>query len=242
MVNYSYEGLPMVAIKRKKSAGFTLIEVLLASFIFVVTVGAITVLFITSSNVQTQTKTIRDLNQAGRYALEAISRDLKASASSYYSVSDPEVNGDHPTASVNDLKVPAFVLPPNTKTLSIRTDTQADGTNCIQYFLTNPDPVDNPSLGVLEVSSGTSSGIGSNWTCASLKAAQDVTDRTRASVKNITFSGVDPSHAGITQQPYVKIVLNLESPYQNTGKTSEKAEQTLETTITSRSYPLSNTQ
>ncbi len=227
----------MVMKKSQKPNGFTLIEVLLASFIFVVTVGAITVLFITSSNVQTQSKTIRDINQSGRYALEAIARDIKASYSTYYTTTDPEVDAN--SNNLGKLKVPAFIS--DGSYLVVRTSV----TTCNKYSLEVADV--EKKINVLRVQSGIliNSAPGHSWAVTDCQTPEDslpVTDTSQVSIKNITFSGVDPKDDN-AQQPFVKITMTVESPqYETTTKAAEKAIQTLETTVVSSSYPLGSSQ
>ncbi len=83
----------------KKQNGFTLIEILIAAFIFTVVVGAVTVIFASNNNIKSQTKVIRDTAQSARYALETITRDVQsvknftlpsASGSNYFMVNAPD--------------------------------------------------------------------------------------------------------------------------------------------------------
>lgn len=70
-------------IKNNLQSGFTLVEILVAAFIFgsVVTIAAS--IFGLSSNVQISTEIMRDTAQQGRFALEQITRDIRISDSGF---------------------------------------------------------------------------------------------------------------------------------------------------------------
>lgn len=121
------------------SRGFTLIEVLLAAFIFTVTVGAVTVVFTSSSNMQTKNQVIRETNQSVQYAIETISRDVKAAKSTYYSVSDVQ---NDPTKTINGIKQPGFVISTDGGELTVNTQdgdkTYSLSSDGVLYVDSNP--------------------------------------------------------------------------------------------------------
>lgn len=59
--------------------GFTLIEVLIASLIFVVVITVATSVFVVNSTVGDKSRTIRELSQSARYGLESIAREARNS-------------------------------------------------------------------------------------------------------------------------------------------------------------------
>lgn len=234
----------MITKNNQKLNGFTLVEVLLASFIFVVTVGAITVLFITSSNVQTQSKAIRDVDQSGRYALEAIARDIKASYSNYWNTTNKEVNDD--SSLIGKLSVPAFFTN-GSSTLIIRTS-EDKGLGCVKYELA--DGFIKLTKGIFSVrTSDVTSSLSVNNDCTGGSEESDikVTDPDQVKITKLDFSGsytpIDANNDINKKQPFVKISITVESPqYETTTKAVEKAIQTLETTVVSSSYPLGSSQ
>lgn len=60
--------------------GFTLIEVLVASLIFVVVITVATSVFVVNSTVGDKSRTIRELSQSARYGLESIAREARNSS------------------------------------------------------------------------------------------------------------------------------------------------------------------
>ena len=69
-----------------KQSGFTLIEVLVASAIFVMAITAAIAAFTTSAQVRIASDAIRDTNQGARFALEEITRAIQNT--DYYGESD----------------------------------------------------------------------------------------------------------------------------------------------------------
>lgn len=70
-----------------KSAGYSLIEVLIASGIFTAVMVLVFTTFSVNSSLRNQTKAIRDASVSGRYAMEAIARDFRL-ADSYSILGD----------------------------------------------------------------------------------------------------------------------------------------------------------
>lgn len=68
--------------KIKKQAGFTLIEILVASTIFVSVVGMGIATYSSASGFQSKSAVIRETNQALRYTMDAIVRDVRTADSS----------------------------------------------------------------------------------------------------------------------------------------------------------------
>lgn len=75
-----------------QSMGFTLIEVLVASLIFVVVISVAIGVFVSAVTVQSKTDAIQKLSQSARYAIESISREAKSSKS--ITVIDGGANGE----------------------------------------------------------------------------------------------------------------------------------------------------
>jgi len=210
---------PLLKTLTLTNQGFTLIEVLLASFIFAITIAAITIVFTSSSNTQTQNQVIRETNQSVQYAIEAISRDVKAAKSTYYSVSDVQElckNTANPTQCENDnlgkIKQKGFEI--------------LDAGNQLRVLTNEGEKVYSQTDDALVVTI-TKDGI--------IKTSL-LTNLNEVVVKDLTFKGVTPAN-GLTQQPYVTINVSVESLQNENGRTSEKATQELETTITSNYYP-----
>lgn len=204
---------------KRFARGFTLIEVLLAAFIFTVTIGAITVVFTSSSNMQTQNQVIRDTNQSVQYAIETISRDVKAAKSTYCSVSD--VNDEVTSCSViNNIKQEGFeILSDGTPVYS-----SSQPGNQLKVLTNEGEKVYSLVDKTLKVKI--------NSTVYSLTNTNEV------KITGLTFTGVTPTD-NLAQQPYVTINVDVESLENSTAgaRKSEKATQALQTTITSNYYP-----
>lgn len=64
-------------LEQSKSRGFTLIEILIAAVIFAAVVSIALGVFTTSSSIQTTTEIMRNTSEGGRYALEAMAREVR---------------------------------------------------------------------------------------------------------------------------------------------------------------------
>lgn len=61
----------------RKDSGFTLVEVLIAIFIFTTVIGIVTGVFVVNLNYQKRVLAMQDLENNARYLIETISRDIR---------------------------------------------------------------------------------------------------------------------------------------------------------------------
>lgn len=193
--------------KTIKQSGFTLIEILIAAFIFTVVVGAVTVIFASNNNIKSQTKVIRDTTQSARYALEAITRSVQGSQASRGFKINP--TGIQEAACGT---TPCLVV--------------YGDTNDYQYFL-------DTSSNQLMMKTYNRSCSAPTTCSVGLGTTQPVTNQSDILIKSFDISGIGSKDNDTSNQPYATIKITYQSP--NTeGKQSEQlgGEQTLQTTVT----------
>lgn len=186
--------------------GFTLIEILLAAFIFTAVITSSVAIFSMTLNIQNSTKESRELVQEERLALEQISRDIRVSNGAFEFCSDQNCGTTQDTSS--DI-------------LKIKSKNDQGQTEERIYYV-------DPSAGTLGYK------IGTTGTWQPLFSQRYKV--THADVGSNYFSGVSPKLVLVSnQQPYVTIKFKI-SNQDSVKKESEKITQTLETSVTTRSY------
>lgn len=78
-------------IRNQIDRGFTLIEVLIASAIFVILITTVVATFGFSSDLQNKTLAIREASQSARFIIEAIARDIRL-ADSFEIIDNQKIN------------------------------------------------------------------------------------------------------------------------------------------------------
>ena len=207
----------MYNAKIKNSKGFTLVEILIASSIFVMVIIAAIAAFGSATGLQIQVDTARLVSEAGRFPLEEISRQAKM-ASSWQDTTGTI----HPAFEVlnngNDFPIYQVVR-----------STAGEPQKIIRrrYFLDG---------NVLKVTVAENSTLASgDWPEETTTA---LTSANQAVISTLTF---EPTSQTPTQQPYVKISYDIEAPQRGT-KPIEKAKIELQTQITSRDYSFQDIQ
>lgn len=224
-------------LEQSKTLGFTLIEVLLASFIFVLAMSSVVTIFTGASNMQSKTQVIRGTTQSARYALETISREINAAQSEYYTASDPKVS-DPDTGNADllgKLKMPAFRmgLTGNSDWGDVLFINTSSGWK--EYYLDSDTLYVISGTAVFDYPAGNTEGLFSFTPSGS---GQALTDPLEIKIDHDSgqdiFSGV--SHKNdLTIQPYVTI--KFQAIAQNASRVSEESVQTFQTTATPYSYP-----
>ena len=214
-------------------SGYTLVEILVATTIFVAVVGIGVATFNAASGFQSKTQAIQETNQAVRFVIEKISRDVR-SADGLQQI-NPVVGAP--------IKVFGFALLNDQNEL--RTDTttsvsrlvvikKGQGINCDKYNQVILYSVDNHKItqdmhytdplipGLADVN---------NTACTGGVSSDLLGNRT--DLQELIFSGLDPIQT-IKQEPYLKIELNVRSLDYDSADSNERAAVDLQTTVVPR--------
>jgi prepilin-type N-terminal cleavage/methylation domain-containing protein len=111
-----------ILIKQKGKRGFTLTEVMIASFIFIMILGTILNIYISGSEVYENSKLQADLQAQARLALNSISAELANATKTTPSVGQSPPNISIPPAPGNNnmtFYLPTYVLDPVTQKLRV---------------------------------------------------------------------------------------------------------------------------
>ena len=191
---------------KQRNKGFTLVEVLIAAFIFAV-VSAISVgIFASSAGTQIVTEIHRTAVQDERFLIDQVSRDIRLAQCGYEFCGSPSACGG--TRSEGDY----LIIYPNKN---------SDGT-CDQsiWKMYGLNLADN-TIEFRDENSNFSSLFSNAYKISSYN-------------NNYLFSGYYPSSAS-AQQPYVTIQFNLENR-EKPAKEAENIKQTIITSVASRAY------
>lgn len=206
-------------LKNLHSAGFTLIEVLIASMIFVMVVTVAIAAFGTSTGAQIQVDTARTVSESARFSIEEISRQVKLAAS---------------WEDFNHSFQPAFKIIPVGVKKELQIDqVQRNSSGEISKIIRRTYYLDD-SDSIIKVKVKETTNLGKNW---SGEIVSSLSSASQAKVTSLIFTGQGPTFPTdtVTAQPYVTIEMAVENP-QGAIKLSEKANIKLRTTITSRDY------
>jgi prepilin-type N-terminal cleavage/methylation domain-containing protein len=187
--------------------GFTLIEILLAAFIFTAVITSSVAIFTMTLNVQSSTKESRELVQEERLALEQISRDIRISNGAFEFCSDQNC-----TAAQN----------PPSNFLKVKSINDQGQTEERIYYV-------DSSVGTLGYKI-----VGSETGWQPLFSERYQVTQMGNNLG--FFTGVSPKQLlESVQQPYVTISFTV-SNADNVKKESEKITQSVTTSVTARSY------
>lgn len=173
--------------KTYKQKGFTLIEVLIASSIFVVVISLSVTTFGMASTVQNKNNAIKEATDTSRFILESISRDIRLA--NYIQINQ---NGD-------------------------QIDLVFDNEQNASYYFVSEDS--NGELYYTDDSLDESVGLTNN----------------KVKITGLQFSGIDDNSSN-SVQTYVSVKITFVADVGEFGKSSEVQTQTLETTISTRTY------
>lgn len=193
---------------KKNKRGFTLIEILLAAFIFTAVVTSAVAIFTMTLNVQSSTRESRELVQEERLALEQISRDVRISNGAFEFCSDQNCTN---------------IQNPPSDFLKVKSINDQNQTEERIYYV-------DSSVGTLGYKI-----VGSDAGWQPLFSERyKVTQMNNTSI----FTGYSPSQLVDTtqiQQPYVTISFTV-SNADSVKKESEKITQSITTSVTTTSY------
>lgn len=233
-----------------KNRGYTLVEILIATSIFVAVVGIAVATFNSASGFQSKTQAIQETNQAARFVIEKISRDIRSA--------DGE-QAIYSTGRTNSFKVFGFVLidgqdellaNPSTSTIRLAVIKKGQGecsqyeplpkvfkplNQVILYYVTNDKKiaqemryVDSSITGLSQIT---------NTTCTGSSSTNLLSNRVE--YKDLKFSGLyplqdpDPTKR-LKQEPYLTIELKVRSLGYDPANSSESAEVDLKTSVVPR--------
>jgi len=195
---------------KQLNKGFTLVEVLIATFIFA-TVTAISVgIFASSANTQIVTETQRTVVQDERFMLDQLSRDIRLAQCGFQFCSGPSDN------SCGGITEGNYIIIYPSRDANGKCDSPASK----MYGLS--------ADGNIEARDGNN--VGALFSVV-YKISNYISEQ---GVIYPIFSGYYPSGAS-DQQPYVTIQFNIENR-EEPAKEAEKIKQTIITTVTSRAY------
>jgi len=192
--------------KKEYQRGFTLVEILVATFIFSIVVVMAISIFGLSSNVQISTEMMRSAGQGSRYAVEQISRDIR-------------MNGNNNTISfcLSDFDSTCSTTTIESDYLKIVSVTNSVITTKL-YGLIPPDKT------VLGIQTN-----GESWN----KLSPDGFKVTKIIGSQYLFSGKPTGFSAV--QPFVSIRFSLTN-VGIVNKKSEEVTESIRTTVTSRNY------
>jgi prepilin-type N-terminal cleavage/methylation domain-containing protein len=189
--------------------GFTLIEVLVASAIFVVSIGIAIATFSSSSVIQMQNQTLREVTRTGMYVMESVDRDIRL-ANGWPAYDDDEAK-------------PQFTV-------------SSDGNDVTMYY--HNDGTMSWSRYRYEEDSDT--GRGTIYYSTDLYPTES--DLLEKSVSIAPVEGevsifeLDPYDSATVVQPNLGIAFII-SNLPSEQRKAQQASETLQSTITTRSYP-----
>ncbi|HBW56986.1 MAG TPA: hypothetical protein DEF27_03975, partial [Oscillatoriales bacterium UBA8482] len=222
---------------RRESKGFTLIEILVATSIFVGVVVIAIGSFSASTGVQRRTENIREVGQTGRYALEKISRDIRIAKG----------GGTYRRGLNNDSVEGFFILADNNRLIDSDLNSQATQGHKLVIFLTDPDNTVSANIyrrsstGVLQVQTiRNATLIDADDDIDDDAAYTDIIDGTKVNIANtndFSINGYRPPQDNPARQPY--LVINLAIQSRNLARSVSGAQYdkvSLKTTVDWRSY------
>lgn len=193
---------------KQKNKGFTLIEVLVAAFIFAGAAVTAASIFAISSNTQISTEISRNLVEDTRFSLEEISREIRLASDEIKFCSDSRCSQLVQTPGQGGIYYGDYIKTKSGSTEKIFGIIPGSNT-----FGVNTGGIWQPLMT-------------ENYTMSKKEGL------------SYYFSGIPtpniPSQIPVTKQPYVSIEMTVE--YKNPAKESEKVTETIQTTITSRAY------
>ena len=222
--------------KPKLNRGFTLIEILVATSIFVGVVVIAIGSFSASTGVQRRTENIRDVGQSGRYALEKISRDIRIAKG----------GGTYRRGPNDDSVEGFFILADDNRLIDSDLNSQATQGHKLVIFLTDPDNTVSvniyrrSSTGVLQVQTIRNATLINADDIDDDAAYTDIIDGTKVNIVNtndFSINGYRPPQDNPARQPY--LVINLAIQSKNLARSVSGAQYvkvSLKTTVDWRSY------
>lgn len=210
----------------KDNRGFTLIEVLVSSLIFVAVVAMGVSIFMATSGYRSKTKVMQQVNQVGRYAMEMITRDVKDASAT---VSD--------TNCLTSLTKTGFTFL-NSAGCFKSSPVSPNGTDQLVVYRNGSDCGGNPAVAKIIYKKATSvlvREVTYPWNTATCGTMKETTYFNQPGVDAINFkiSGDAPSSTSV-KQPYVTVSMSFQTSGYSYAKSEERAEVSLQSTITSR--------
>lgn len=224
-----------------RNRGYTLVEILIATSIFVAVVGIAVATFNSASGFQSKTQAIQETNQAARFVIEKIARDIrsadgkqkiKSGGTNYTEAFGYAILNNQDELSIEAAKIiiikkgqgtcSKYKPPGNPAEIPLNQITSYFFDNSTKKIVQNMYYVDSTVDGISPYSV---TGCQGNLT-------PDLIGN-RADAKELKFSGLNPIQT-VGQEPYAKIELKVRSfDYDNVDST-ERAAVDLQTTVIPR--------
>jgi prepilin-type N-terminal cleavage/methylation domain-containing protein len=250
-------------MKKKSQLGFTLIEILIASLIFLTVILIGTSIFGAAVGNRAKANIVRATQQGARYAVEAISREVRMANVTeqyqnrlYYGFAILKTTGGSgpvQTSTGSDKLYKGIALAvsyldtDNTRTERLFYVGDANNDGCDELLVQNWKTTDwdrnKLTTGARTIDPMSASRITSEDVC--------VTDlrfegHHIIQVPGSYTAGSPPSYnnggAVPARQPFVRVYLTVQSHWQGTGRAPEQEELTIDTTVASRYYNITGGQ